>query len=511
MHNSKKLLWLIIAATLLRCITALTTELGNDEVYYLTYAQHLQWNYFDHPPMVALLIRLTTFNLSLTNEFFVRLGPVLLAAVNTWLIYRIASKLKNSNSGLLAALLFTASPYCSIIAGTFILPDSPQLFFYMLSISLLVDIAVSKAINAEQRLKLLLFGVCSGLCIMSKVHGVFLWLGFGLYIITAKRKLLQEGTLYAAAAITALIVSPILVWNLQNHFATYTFHSSRVTAGNTIHADSFLRELAGGILYNNPVNYFLFVVTTVLLLKDKRLLRTDVIKLLLLLALPLIIILLGISLTRDTLPHWSGPAYISFILITAVYLPSMLLRPAFLKKNIFNISYAAIIFLTGMITAGLLAVNFYPGTAGKKDIVLLGDGDFTLDMYGWKETAKKFNALYSRSKEKNITTTSFIISNKWFPAAHIDNYIAQPMHLDFIALGDTGDIHTYAWLNNYRKQLQQDDDAWFITTSNNFQNPEEKYAGIFKTISKPDTITIKRSGLPAKNILIYLLKSYRQK
>ena len=29
-----------------------------DEAYYWLYAQHLQWGYFDHPPLVALSIRL---------------------------------------------------------------------------------------------------------------------------------------------------------------------------------------------------------------------------------------------------------------------------------------------------------------------------------------------------------------------------------------------------------------------------------------------------------------------
>ena len=77
MAEQKKLFWLIGIATLVRIIAAVTVDLGNDEVYYLTYAQHLQWNYFDHPPMVALLIRLTTFNLHFNTEFFIRIGRCL--------------------------------------------------------------------------------------------------------------------------------------------------------------------------------------------------------------------------------------------------------------------------------------------------------------------------------------------------------------------------------------------------------------------------------------------------
>ena len=98
MFKNNKIVGLIVIATLIRCIIALTINLGNDEVYYINYAQHLQWNYFDHPPMVGLLIKLTTLNLELTTDFFIRLGPILLSAVNTYLIYAITKKIKNEKS-----------------------------------------------------------------------------------------------------------------------------------------------------------------------------------------------------------------------------------------------------------------------------------------------------------------------------------------------------------------------------------------------------------------------------
>lgn len=61
---------LILATTAFRFMIANTIELNNDEVYYWTYPLHLQMNYFDHPPIVALLIRITTFNLFLQQEIF---------------------------------------------------------------------------------------------------------------------------------------------------------------------------------------------------------------------------------------------------------------------------------------------------------------------------------------------------------------------------------------------------------------------------------------------------------
>ncbi len=140
MFLKNKIASLILVATIIRFIIALTIDLGNDEVYYIAYARHLQWNYFDHPPFVALLIKLTSLNLTLTSDFFIRLGSMLLAAVNTYFIYAIAKKIKDEKSGMLAAVLYSVSIYSSIIAGVFILPDAPQLFFWMGSIYFLINI-----------------------------------------------------------------------------------------------------------------------------------------------------------------------------------------------------------------------------------------------------------------------------------------------------------------------------------------------------------------------------------
>jgi 4-amino-4-deoxy-L-arabinose transferase-like glycosyltransferase len=126
--------------------------------------------------------------------------------------------------------------------------------------------------------------------------------------------------LYLAVLLSILIVSPILFWNINNDFITYSFHSNRVTINRGINIDSFLREFLGGAMYNNPINYFLIVTALVAVWKNKIYLKVIYTRLLLLQSLPLILILLSVSLFRDTLPHWSGPGFIALIILTACYL-----------------------------------------------------------------------------------------------------------------------------------------------------------------------------------------------
>jgi len=53
----KKYVFLLMGISLLlRALVAALTDLGNDEVYYWTYALYPDWSHFDHPPMVGWII-----------------------------------------------------------------------------------------------------------------------------------------------------------------------------------------------------------------------------------------------------------------------------------------------------------------------------------------------------------------------------------------------------------------------------------------------------------------------
>ena len=35
-------------------------EILSDEAYYKLYSEHLDWGYFDHPPMIALIVKVSS-------------------------------------------------------------------------------------------------------------------------------------------------------------------------------------------------------------------------------------------------------------------------------------------------------------------------------------------------------------------------------------------------------------------------------------------------------------------
>lgn len=490
-----------------RLLVASSIALGNDEVYYWTYAQHLQWNYFDHPPMVALSIWLSTFGNLLHHEVFVRLGAILASAMSTLLIFRLGKALRNERTGWYAALLYSASFYGSLIAGTFILPDSPQMPFWLAGVLLLFNI--NKAIQAHLPTAKLWcwFGFIAGVCTMCKVHGLFLWVAVGLFALFVNRKWLRDKWLYLAGLISLIVISPILIWNLQHHFVTYTYHGSRVSLAHAqLNYLAFGREIFGSLFYNNPIVVLLVWLSLWRLYKHRFSGTKPEMILLLCTGLPLIFTLLFLALFRETLPHWSGPAYSVLLLIAAINLADM--PVARMPKIIMG---AVAFFLATTIT-GVILINCYPGTMSpQRDALQYGKGDITLDLYGWKDAGAKFDSLYRQDMQRqNMPANAPIIVNKWFPAAHIDYYICSHTQQHTWAIGNIFDLHQYQFYNAHKQQLGKGDSAYYVVPTNLFdQNSLKLNQSLFARTDAPVLIPLYRNKSLCRYLLVYRLRGFK--
>jgi hypothetical protein len=156
------------------------------------------------------------------------------------------------------------------------------------------------------------------------------------------------------------------------------------------------------------------------------------------------------------------------------------------------------------------AIKGLPLNIGNKQWEHLGAGDPTLDMNGFKDIAPRLDSLYqSDVKEGRLRKDPFLLADYWFPAAHIDYYIARPYHFRFLAFGGGAAIHQYAWINAERPFLQPGDDAYFISVSNYFNPPAAPLAAQFEMVLPPVALTQYRSGVAVRNFFIYRMKHYK--
>ena len=505
------LIFLILISTLVRSFLAFTLEFNNDEVYYWTYALYPDWSHFDHPPMVGLVIQLFSGNLYFDSEFFIRLGSVVFGAVNTWLVFLIGRRIKDELTGWYAALLYTASLYCFIIAGVFILPDTPQVFFWLLSLYLLIRLLPDKDLMTKNRHYLLLAGFTIGLAMLSKYTSVFLWVGALAFMLFYNRKWFRTKEFYLSILISFVVFLPVIYWNVHNQFISFTYQSERVgVAKALLRPDFFGTELLGQFFYNNPVNFILIVVTLIAVAKKRLKLETSYIRVLLWMSLPSVILFLTFSWFRSTLPHWTGPAYLSLILLAASYLGSCSSR-----KNILFPRWiiASLGFLFLVIVLGYGQINHGWFNLDKKhagDAQRMGSDDISLDLYGWEQMGHKFQKIAESDHFFNLMKSdAVLISYRWFPAANLDYYAARPAGLKMFAVGNLERIHKYHWINQYRGGLKQGMDAYFITTSHDYKDPVLLYKENFDTILPPDTIAIFRGGKKAMNAFVFRMKNLK--
>jgi len=501
-HNSGILFpsLIILANFLIKIIPAALTGLGNDEVYYLTYARYPAWSHFDHPPMVGLLIQLFTLDLKFTGELAIRSGSLVVSSLAMMFLYLLVRKVYSERAAVYSLILFAGSFYFNIISGLFIMPDTPQVFFISVALYFLFPSLINPVPGKKDGLAIILFGFFTGLAFLSKYHSLFLWVGAGLYILLHNRVWLKKASLYVSGIITLALMLPVLYWNSENDFISFTFHGGRVGPGDMgINLLSFMQFTIGQILYQNPVIAVVCVYFVIVFLR-KASKRDNTAMALLYLSVPLIAFFTLSSLFKTSLPHWTGPAFLPLIILSSGIMDKISGKS---NRTVTGVLVGSASLMVAVLIAGTLQINM--GIFSNGDDLephSKGKNDFTLDMYGWKQSGKKFASFLEKANSENVPDDSIvIISDRWFPGAHIDHYIAIPNGLKMFVAGDISRSHKYFSINSIRgyKTARK---LYFITDSRNYFDPAN-LQGDYKEIVPADTIEITRNSVVVKYLFIF--------
>jgi len=510
MPSNRKIYWtlavLLLFSAAIRAFIAGFIELGNDEVYYWTYARFPALSHFDHPPMVGLVIQLFTLNLRFDSELFLRLASVVLGTASTFIMFLIGRKIKDPLTGLYAAFLFTSSFYGFILSGTFILPDTPQVFFWLLTLYLLVLSLPDRDLAKKSRNLLFIAGITAGFALLSKYHSVFLLAGVFMYLLIYNRKWFRVKETYGALLVAVILFLPVVFWNADNDFISFTFHENRVGISESgLQLQYFATEIMGQVVYNNPVNVIIIVIALVALIRKRQFIEASYKRLILWISLPLLLVFLGFSLFRSTLPHWTGPAYLGLILIAAAYLADTGNSSPKRRLIPWPVAVALIILLSFItVSIGQIQYGWIPLKRMKID-------DVTTDLYGWKQLGEKF-AVVSAWDENHylIDQGSPLLTFRWFPAANYDYYVARHLNRKVYCLGELERVHKYYWINKERGNLIRGDDAWYIALSDDYEDPYMLYGKLFDLILPSDTISIIRGHDTIRKAFIYRLIDLKQ-
>jgi 4-amino-4-deoxy-L-arabinose transferase-like glycosyltransferase len=226
-----------------------------DEGYYWIWSRQLAAGYYDHPPLVAYLIRLGTL-LAGDTEFGVRVLFVLMAVPMSFAVYRAGVILLGSvQAGVTAAIMLNATMMVSV--GTLMAsPDAPL----MLAVSLTL-LALAKVWQSGNGAWWLLAGASAGLAMLSKLNGLVLGPVILIWLVAVRelRAWFASPWPYLGGAIALAMFIPTLVWNAQHEWISFSRQLSRAVIDGGLRP-KFLAEFVGGqILLATPAVYLLGV------------------------------------------------------------------------------------------------------------------------------------------------------------------------------------------------------------------------------------------------------------
>ena len=251
----------LLATLAIKLILAWIIPMSGDEAYFIVWAKHPDFGYYDHPPMIGWILHLL---LQLgSSEVVLRLPAILLTTLVGIGIYQLL-KPNDEAKAALVAILYLVSPLNVI--NILITNDTLLILFAFLSAA-----ALFKALQKDGFAWYGLSGALHGMAFLSKYFAVLLGLGYLAYFIFSgkSRQKTQGAILLFLAAAPFVLVN--LYWNYTHCWDNILFNIYTRNEGEQLSLGKVAIFLGTQVyLMTPPVIYYLFKRRAEFRLKIKR-------------------------------------------------------------------------------------------------------------------------------------------------------------------------------------------------------------------------------------------------
>jgi len=359
---------LVGALTLWRLYLSAALQLHPDEAYYWLWSRNLDISYFDHPPMVAYFIWLTT--LVSQSELWVRLSGTLVFLAASGLLWRLALQLFGSVA-IAASSVILLNAYPLTTLGLMVTtPDVPVFLFWSLGVYLFWQTLQSQKVGLWY-----LVGVCFGLALVSKYTAILMAPCFFLYLVlTDERRWLKTVHPYLALLLGFICFLPVIYWNSQHDWVSFTFQLRNGLNSETYSLAKVGEYVGGQMLLTNPIAWVMGmgVALVGIFRKDKRILFVVCT------AMPVIVFFGVSSLKKAAGANWPAFAYFSFSILVSYYCFHRVSR---LRRVLWSVAVLTSLSLSMAITLHA-RFQWLPLESFSKGLATV---DATNSFYGWKE------------------------------------------------------------------------------------------------------------------------------
>jgi len=483
---------------------------GDNEAYYWTWSKHLDLSYFDHPPMVAYMIALTTA-VGGDSVFFLRIGTVLLFCITSLLIYLLAFELSGCRKTAFYSLFLSNIIPLFFLVGILTVPDAPLAVFWLLYLFLLL-----RVVKGNPWWHWYLMGFALGLAVLSKYFAVLLVPSTLLFLLSDKRlrAFLKSPHPYIGLLVSAAVASPILIWNIRESWASFMFHLSTRHEGG-VFWNNLWTLVIGQLGVVTPFLLFCFIAILFIFVKrsfssggnicDKFIVLTS--------APTLVFFYIVMCLTNDAEPHWPGLGYMP-LLIGAVWLyPEYLVK----RRNL-NVRFSrrgpSVFGFLRMWLKGPRALKLFVGAALVVPLVFIlimniqlfyplyrpaissidspsdltgwevGKYDATSDLFGWPEVAEKVREIVIEMTGSG--EAPFVFSSHYNVASQLSFALKDTKNVFCLS----SSIDQFDFWQDTKDLLGRN--AIYVLTNRYYLPPQDGF--MFERIEGPETVVTMRAG-----------------
>lgn len=486
--NFTVLFWIINGlTTLLRMLIMGRLGLSGDEAHYWAYSRHPELSYFDHPPAIGYIIKFTTAIFG-ANEFGVRISAVVFFFFMSYFLFKLVKEMYGEKTAFWAVVMVNLIPAFSFLGAVMAIPDSPLAFLWVVFIYYF-----RKFILEQKKYYWYILGAVLGLGLLSKYNAVLLALSVFLFLLLSAehRQWLMRKEPYLALCLSSVMFLPVIIWNLQNNFASFGFQLKHGfgKVSPQISLETLGKCVGAQAGYISPIIFLvMWTVLGALVLRYYKKKERDVL-LVLAFSMPSLLLFNGIAVFHEILPHWPAMGYLVLLISVARYSVKLWDRTWF--KNLSLAGWTLALVLTVLIPVQAMYKVLKPEWfMPKAEAMKVEDGiikaekvDVTNELYGWKEVGKRIDELVAQAPEPK----PFIFTHRHYIASQLSFYV--PHHPEIYCFSDRVDAYDF-WQRDLSALDERD--GIFVCDEFFYTEPETIYK--FKSWHMIDPVEYFRNG-----------------
>lgn len=477
--------WFVILAAVLllfnHTIVHLFVSPIPDEAYYWLWGQNLDWSYYDHPPLNAWTLALSS-SIFGNNLFSLRL-PSLVSSITVmfcllWWAKKIDGRLcRNSLLALIVAAF--SSPIIFIFTA---IAFNDHLMIALLSVaSILIFITLDTFSTTGHIYKRALYGaaILIGLAGLTKYNAVLFAIGVFIIVlwIPKYRPLLRSKHIYFAAFLCLAWLAPVFWWNYTSNAASFHYNLVDRIDGHTTAMTTIIRMMV--FIFFAALSFSPIFMITLISPRNSSLLDPASIKIwrqiTVILFLTSSVAFFSITYFVSVLYYWNIVAYIAVLPFAALSLRVK-------WHYYFHVIY------------GLIVISLYTTQYSIIPFSTLYNGSSVAEiLYGWQEVSSESEALHA---EHNV---DFVMASDYRTGSILAFLTENP---DMEVISERISQFTL-WFDQEQRAGQ---DALILTGSKYQMNP--LIADRFETIEEVSSIPVTRFGYSIKEYKFYVGRNY---